>query len=133
MDLNQNTRNDFRQKWANMELILNRYQDADAEELVMGYFLIYSLAENMKHKLRHHIDQKLTRTLPILGNPNQIFSNMMGTNQNFPGRINPPQVVIPNRLVTNQELTGRAIGGLTIPGYQAQRTEWVQGHRCIVK
>ena len=119
MDLNENTRNGFRQKWTNVDLILNRYQDANAEELAMAYFLIDSLAENMKHKLRHHIDQRLTGQVGTM-----IVPNRMGTNQNLPGRINPPQVVIPNRMVTDPALVGRAIGGLTRPGDREARIDY---------
>lgn len=59
MELNEQTRTDLRQKWNNLIQVVDRYENASAEELAMAYFLVDSLSERIKHALRHRLDQQL--------------------------------------------------------------------------
>lgn len=127
MELNENTRNDFRQKWNNLIQIVDRYENSSAEELAMAYFLIDSVSERIKHTLRHRLDQQLVGRLEARlqeqmtpGFPKVV---MPGIGQRMPsprcnqqgenlgkthGLTNVPRVVSPGR---------QTQGGLNLPGF----------------
>lgn len=66
MELDADARRRLQEKWANIAQILNRYENASVEELTMTYFLVDSLAEKLKHGIRHRIENTVLQQRGIV-------------------------------------------------------------------